>query len=65
VSIEILEGAMKKLVHPGAQPKSLASGFQSTEGPAWNEKEYSLYFSDIPADTVFRYSEIEGVQIFR
>ncbi len=32
----------------------VADGFQFTEGPVWSDREDSLFFSDIPADTIYR-----------
>lgn len=34
--------------------QEIAAGFQFTEGPLWLEKEKTLIFSDIPADTIYR-----------
>jgi gluconolactonase len=65
MSIEVFEPEMKRLVDPDSKLIRLASGFQFTEGPAWNGYDHCLYFSDIPADTIFRYTENEGVQVFR
>ncbi|MFJ1254880.1 SMP-30/gluconolactonase/LRE family protein [Cupriavidus sp. CuC1] len=36
-----------------AQPRVVASGFQYTEGPAWDPRHNRFVFSDIPANTVF------------
>ena len=50
------------LVPLDANIEKLADGFRFTEGPAWwNDK---LYFSDIPGDTVYSWSEAEGIEIF-
>ena len=39
---------------PEQEPALIAEGFQFTEGPAWHP-EGGLLFSDIPADTIYRY----------
>lgn len=65
MSVEVFEKEMERLISPHASLGRLASGFQFTEGPVWNEKERSLYFSDIPADTIFRYNENTGVEVYR
>lgn len=44
-------------------PEVIASGYQFTEGPAWYQG--SLLFSDIPADTVYRWQPGGGVSVFR
>ena len=40
----------------------VASGFRFTEGPLWYEG--GLLFSDIPANTVYRWSPEEGATVF-
>jgi gluconolactonase len=37
--------------------KKLAEGFKFTEGPAWNFKDGSLFFSDIPPADIVRYKD--------
>lgn len=37
--------------------KKLAGSFKFTEGPAWNFKDDSLFFSDIPANAIVRYKD--------
>ena len=44
--------------------KKLAGGFTFTEGPAWDRKE-TLYFSDIPNQTIHTWSEAKGVGVFK
>ncbi len=39
---------------PEAKPELVAGGFEFTEGPVWHPDGY-LLFSDIPADTIYRY----------
>lgn len=43
----------------------LATGFQFIEGPAWVEAGGYLIFSDIPANTMYRWDEQQGIAIFR
>jgi gluconolactonase len=48
-----------------AQVEKVADGFQFTEGPVWVPDEY-LVFSDIPADTIYKWSPGEGkAEVFR
>lgn len=42
-----------RILAPGAKVEKLAGGFKFTEGPAWDGKG-NLYFSDIPANTIYR-----------
>ena len=39
---------------PEPEPAVVAEGFEFTEGPVWHPDGY-LLFSDIPADTIYRY----------
>ena len=43
----------------------IRDGFKFTEGPVWMAKENCLLFSDIPGNTVYRWREGEGVDVFR
>ncbi len=52
------------VVPADAVVKKLAGGFQFTEGPAWDRKQ-TLYFSDIPNQTIHTWSEEKGVGVFK
>lgn len=45
--------------------EKLASGFLFTEGPLWHEPGRYLLFSDMPGDTMRKWSVNDGVSIFR
>ncbi len=49
---------------PEQMPEVVAEGFQFTEGPVWHPEGY-LLFSDIPADTIFRYTPGVGTDPYR
>lgn len=52
--------SLDSLIDRSAPIEPLASGFLFTEGPAWSAAERSLYFTDIPADSRWRWSERDG-----
>lgn len=54
-----------ELIAPDVELEQLATGFQFTEGPIWHPTERHLTFSDIPADTMYRWSEGDGLSEFR
>ena len=57
--------AMDDLVPADAVVEKVADGFTFTEGPVWVPGDPDrLYFSDIPANTVYRWSESEGKVVF-
>ena len=65
MTIEVLDAGMKALVDPAAQIEKLAGGFRFTEGPVWDRARRCLYFSDIPADSIYRYSDAAGAEVYR
>ncbi len=63
-----LDPRFDKLVPKDAQIEELASGFEWAEGPVWvkataTEPGY-LLFSDVPKNTVFRWTEADGCKPF-
>ena len=51
------------LVDPAAELTLLASGYVFTEGPVWNVREQALYYSDIPGDRRFKWTEGAGAEL--
>ena len=49
-----------------AKIEVLAGGFTWTEGPVWVDDEAGghLLFSDIPRNSIFRWSEARGIELF-
>lgn len=60
---EIFHPDFNSLVDVHTQPEIIQEGFQFTEGPVWHARENCLYFSDIPANILYKYSEQKGVEI--
>jgi gluconolactonase len=50
------------LIDPDAELTKVGEGYVFTEGPAWSPAEQAMYFSDIPGDARFRWSESGGVE---
>ncbi|MBO0682234.1 MAG: SMP-30/gluconolactonase/LRE family protein [Candidatus Dormibacteraeota bacterium] len=63
MAVQVNSPGMEELVDPAAQLIQVADGFLFTEGPVWNAAEQALYFSDIPGDARYRWSEAGGVQV--
>lgn len=55
--------AFRKIVPADAQMEKVATGFQFTEGPTW-DGQGAVYFSDIPADTIYKLTEAGEVSVF-
>ncbi len=49
---------------PTGEVRKLAGGLRFTEGPAWNGKN-ALFFSDMPNNSLHRWSEANGVTLVR
>ena len=63
-SIEKLDPALDALLAPEVKIEKLAEGFRWSEGPVWRAKEADLIFSDVPANTAYRWREGKGVEVF-
>ena len=57
--------AFRDVVPSDATLEKLATGFGFTEGPIWHPTEHFLIFSDIARSVQYRWTEQEGVQVFR
>ena len=64
--IEILDPALKQKLADDAAVEVLAGGFTWTEGPVWvnDEGPGYLLFSDIPRNSIFRWSAGAGIELF-
>lgn len=63
-SIERFDAALDAIVAPEAKVEKLAEGFDWAEGPVWIRSGNYLLFTDVPANTLYRWSAIDGVSIF-
>jgi gluconolactonase len=48
----------------GERVEQVASGFEFTEGPVWHPSGF-LLFSDIPADTIYKWTPNQKTEVFR
>lgn len=55
--------ALTGLVDSAAELRCIGSGYEFTEGPVWSAAEDCLYFSDVPGDTRWRWSESGGMEV--
>lgn len=53
------------IVPKGSKLEKIASGFIFTEGPVWDASQNCLFFSDIPANKMWKWSEAKGAELFR
>ena len=57
--------ALDAIISPDAKIEKLAGGFQFTEGPVWVREGGYLLFSDPNNNLIYRWSEDDGVSIYR
>jgi gluconolactonase len=60
-----MAAALNELIDPREPLTSIGSGYEFTEGPVWVAAEQTLYFSDIPGDTRWAWTEDRGLGIAR
>ena len=65
-TIDRLDPRLDELLAADATVEQVAEGFQFIEGPVWvgGADDGHLLFSDIPGDTVYRWSEADGTSVF-
>jgi gluconolactonase len=62
LKLDRLDPAIDQIVPAGATLERIATGFTWTEGPIWVGD--SLYFADIPANTIHKWTPGSGVSVF-
>ncbi len=63
-SIERIDPALDEIISPEAKPEIIADGLDWSEGPVWIESKKMLLFSDVPRDTVFKWTEEKGKEVY-
>ena len=63
-SVVRLHPELDRIIAPGALPEILAEGFEWSEGPLWLPDLDKVIFSDIPNNSVFEWSEKEGLKLY-
>jgi len=63
-SVERMDPALDQWIDQGAQIEVLAEGYQWTEGPVWIEDGQYLLYSEIPSNSIYKWSEASGASLF-
>jgi gluconolactonase len=63
-SIEAIDPAFNELVDTNSPIEVLSDGYEWTEGPVWVESQKMLLFSDVPKNTVYKWTEEKGVEVY-
>jgi gluconolactonase len=64
VTIERLDPELDKILSVNASAEILAEGFAWSEGPLWIEEEQMLLFSDVPTNTIHKWTEARGLETY-
>jgi len=63
-SIVRLSPELDQIIAPGTLPEILAEGFEWSEGPLWLTDQEKVIFSDIPNNSVFEWSDKDGLKLY-
>src|SRR5690606_10002573 len=63
-TIEFLSDELSKFINKDAKVEKIVDGCQFTEGPLWVEKEKMLLFSDVTANTIYKWTEAKGKEVY-
>jgi gluconolactonase len=63
-TIERLDAALDNIISKDAKIEIIAEGFEWSEGPLWIEKHNMLLFSDVPMNTVYKWTQEKGTEIY-
>ena len=62
--LEIFDAEAHSLLDVSARLEVLASGYTWSEGPVWDRARNSLYFTDVPENIAWKWSEASGATEF-
>jgi len=62
--IKIYDNSIESIIDISAEIEIIADSVALPEGPVWNEKSNSLYFSDVISNKIFRWNEVNGTSEF-
>ena len=63
-TIERLDPSLDNIISANAKPEIIAEGFEWCEGPLWVEKHNMLLFSDVPMNTIYKWTEEKGKEVY-
>ncbi|RXK61757.1 SMP-30/gluconolactonase/LRE family protein [Lacibacter luteus] len=63
-TIERLDPAINAIISDSAKIEIIAEGFEWSEGPLWLEKQQMLIFSDVPMNTIYKWTEEKGKEVY-
>ena len=65
MNVDIRDDRFTLVIDPAVELEQVASGFDFLEGPVWHPAEKSIIFSDILGNSIFRWTERQGISQLR
>ncbi len=62
--IERIDPALDNILSKDATIEIIADGYEWSEGPLWLADQQALLFSDVPANTVYKWTEATGAKVY-
>jgi gluconolactonase len=62
--LERYDPTLDEIISPEAKAEIIADSLQWSEGPLWIEQHQMLLFSDVPTNTVYKWTEDKGKEIY-
>jgi gluconolactonase len=59
-----IDASLDNIINANAKIEILAEGFEWSEGPLWLEKQQMLIFSDVPMNTIYKWTEENGKEVY-
>jgi gluconolactonase len=56
--------ALAAIINTSTKPEIIAEGYEWSEGPLWIEKHNMLLFSDVPMNTIYKWTEANGAEVY-
>ena len=63
-SIEKIDPSLDNILSTDSKIEIIAEGFDWSEGPLWIEDKKMLLFSDIPPNTIYKWTEENGKEVY-
>lgn len=63
-TIERLDPELDSIISQNASVEIIGDGYEWSEGPLWVESKKMLLFSDVPKNTIYKWTEDKGVEVY-
>jgi gluconolactonase len=63
-TIEKYDAALDNIIDSATKAEIIAEGYEWSEGPLWIEKHNMLLFSDVPMNTVYKWTAEKGAEVY-